>query len=91
MGRSIKIAPGIHLNVSKSGLSTSIGTRGATVNIGPKGTRGTVGIPGTGISYSDKLSPTAHETQRSESTEYTRNGWVLWAALAGLALIDLSP
>lgn len=50
--KKIKIAPGISVNVSKSGLSTSIGGRGASVNVGKKGVRTTVGVPGTGISHS---------------------------------------
>ena len=48
----IKIAPGIKLNLSKSGISTSIGGPGHTVNFGKNGMRSTVGIPGTGLSYS---------------------------------------
>jgi len=55
--RSIRIAPGVRLNLSKSGVSTSIGGRGATINIGPKGTRHTVGLPGTGLSYSTLAPP----------------------------------
>jgi len=54
--KSIKVLPGIRLNLSKSGVSTSFGKPGASVNIGERGARGTVGIPGTGISYSEKLS-----------------------------------
>jgi hypothetical protein len=54
--KSIKLFPGLRLNISKSGISTSIGVPGATVNISKRGTRGTVGIPGTGISYSETLS-----------------------------------
>lgn len=50
--RSVKVLPGVRLNVSKSGISTSIGGPGATLNIGPKGTRQTVGLPGSGVSYS---------------------------------------
>ena len=50
--KRIKIAPGIRLNVSKSGVSTSLGGRGATVNINSKGVRTTVGIPGSGLSWS---------------------------------------
>ncbi|MFC5431475.1 DUF4236 domain-containing protein [Paraburkholderia denitrificans] len=51
--RSIKIAPGIRVNVSKSGISTSIGGKGLTYN-----TRGrvTAGIPGTGIRYTHNLN-----------------------------------
>ena len=50
--KQIKLLPGVRLNISKSGISTSIGTRGATVNFSKRGTRTTFGIPGTGISYS---------------------------------------
>ena len=49
---SIRIAKGLRLNLSKSGLSMSAGGRGSTLNLGSKGVRGTVGIPGSGLSYS---------------------------------------
>ncbi|EDZ98864.1 hypothetical protein BH160DRAFT_5829 [Burkholderia sp. H160] len=51
--KSIKIAPGVRVNLSKSGVSTSIGGRGFTYN-----TRGrtTVSIPGTGIRYTKTAS-----------------------------------
>jgi Protein of unknown function (DUF4236) len=49
--RSFKIAPGIRLNLSKLGVSTSIGERGAHVTIGHGKVRETVGLPGTGLSY----------------------------------------
>jgi hypothetical protein len=54
--KTIKLFPGVKLNLSKSGISTSIGVPGATINVSKRGNRGTVGIPGTGISYSEKLS-----------------------------------
>lgn len=50
--KRIKIAPGVRINISKSGVSTSIGGRGATVNLSSKGVRTTVGIPGSGMSWS---------------------------------------
>ena len=49
--RRIRIAPGVHLNLSKSGLGLSVGPRGASVSFGPRGTWTNVGIPGTGLSY----------------------------------------
>jgi len=52
--RSIKIAPGVRINLSKSGASTSIGTRGAHVTVGHGQVRETVGIPGTGLSYTEQ-------------------------------------
>ncbi len=51
--RRLKIAPGIYLNFSKSGISTSIGPRGAKVTVSKRGIRKTVGIPGTGIHYTE--------------------------------------
>lgn len=47
--RSVKIAPGIKLNFSKHGVSTSFGVRGAHVTVGKDHVTRTVGIPGTGI------------------------------------------
>jgi hypothetical protein len=55
--RRVRVLPGLYLNVSKSGISTSIGRRGATLNLSKRGARTTIGIPGTGISWQ---SPTAH-------------------------------
>ncbi|MBC7601231.1 MAG: DUF4236 domain-containing protein [Ramlibacter sp.] len=54
--KTIKLLPGLCLNLSKSGVSASVGKAGATVNVSDKGVRGTVGLPGTGISYSERLS-----------------------------------
>ena len=63
--RRIKIAPGISINLSKSGLSASAGVRGARVTLGPRGVRRTVGIPGTGISYSENSSFSDSSRKRS--------------------------
>jgi hypothetical protein len=49
--RRVHIAPGLSVNLSKSGASLSIGVRGAHVTFGPRGVRRTVGIPGTGLFY----------------------------------------
>ena len=53
--KSIKMGP-VRVNLSKSGVSTSVGAKGARVSLSSKGkARATVGIPGTGISYSKSL------------------------------------
>ena len=54
--RRFRIAPGLRINLSKSGVSTSIGRRGAWFTIGPRGTRETLGVPGTGVSYTEQQS-----------------------------------
>ncbi|HMR81963.1 MAG TPA: DUF4236 domain-containing protein [Niabella sp.] len=54
--RRIKIIPGVHLNFSKSGISTSIGVKGASLTLGKKGAYLNSGIPGLGIYNRQKLS-----------------------------------
>jgi hypothetical protein len=54
--RRVKIIPGVHLNFSKSGISTSIGVRGASMTFGGKGTYVNTGIPGTGFYNRQKIS-----------------------------------
>ncbi len=49
--RRVRLLPGVRINLSKSGVSTSIGGRGAWLTFGRRGTRATVGLPGTGLSY----------------------------------------
>lgn len=53
--KSVKILPGVRLNFSKSGVSTTLGVRGASVNIGRRGTYRNTGIPGTGISHRERI------------------------------------
>lgn len=50
--RRKKLAPGLRLNLSRSGPSLRIGPRGAGITVGGRrGLRTTVGVPGTGIYY----------------------------------------
>lgn len=53
--KRVKVLPGVHLNFSKGGISTSIGPRGATLNVGKAGASFTGGIPGTGLSARTRL------------------------------------
>jgi len=55
--RSLRLAPGIRINLSKTGASLSLGRRGATLNFSGRGTKATVGLPGSGLSYSEMLHP----------------------------------
>ena len=71
--RSIRLAPGLRLHLSKRGSSLSVGTPGATVNFGQGGTRTTLGLPGTGISY--------------RSTAHRKGG--IGSALVGFLIIAL--
>jgi hypothetical protein len=53
--KRVSILPGVRINLSKSGASASLGPRGADVNIGRDGVTANAGIPGTGLSYRQKL------------------------------------
>lgn len=50
--KSIRIARGVRINLSKSGPSVSIGGKGLTANASRKGVRTTASVPGTGFSWS---------------------------------------
>jgi hypothetical protein len=66
--KTFRILPGVRLNVSKTGISTSIGASPFTVNIGPRGVHSTAGIPGTGISIRERLDqPTSSRSFRPPS------------------------
>jgi hypothetical protein len=49
--KRVKLIPGVWLNLSKRGISTSIGGKGLTVNVKGDKVRTTASIPATGISY----------------------------------------
>src|SRR5216683_2678506 len=53
--RSVTIIPGVRINLTKRGLSTTVGPRGASVNIGPRGTHANLGLRGTGLSVRARL------------------------------------
>lgn len=86
--KSIKILPGVRLNISRSGISTSVGIRGAHVTVGHGKVRETVGLPGTGISYTTMQGThqeARHEAQPADVAEPLPKGraWrgVLWLLL----------
>ncbi len=56
--RRVSILPGVRLNFSRSGISTTIGVRGASLTLGGKrGPTANLGLPGTGLSLRLPLKP----------------------------------
>lgn len=53
--KSVKILPGVRVNFGLKGASLNVGARGASVSIGKQGTYSNVSIPGTGISFREKI------------------------------------
>lgn len=79
--KRIKILPGITINLSKRGISTSVGVKGARITMGHGKTRTTVGIPGTGISHTQvqsiKEQPTTSKPARppEKQQQSASKGW----------------
>ncbi|AZA76198.1 DUF4236 domain-containing protein [Chryseobacterium sp. G0186] len=59
--KRIKVIPGVHLNFSKRGISTSIGVKGASINFSKSGT--TVTTSALGFSNRYKLSSSQHRSR----------------------------
>jgi hypothetical protein len=53
--QSIKLAPGLRLNIGKRGVSLSAGVRGASMTFGRNGTYANAGLPGTGLSVRERI------------------------------------
>jgi hypothetical protein len=53
--KSVKVFPGVRINIGKKGISTTIGVRGASVNISNRGTFLNTGVPGTGLSNRSRI------------------------------------
>jgi hypothetical protein len=96
--KSVRIMPGVRVNLSKSGVSTSIGAKGATVNVSKKGVRTTVGVPGSGLSYSHLSKakrassaasrPAARQTAPTSASD-TLTTAVVWAAISAVTIAFL--
>lgn len=98
--KRVKIAPGITLNFSKSGISTTVGVRGASVNFGKNGTYVNTGIPGSGLYMRERVrsdqmgkvteaQPRLKENHKS-SYRLKRNYGIIVACIFSYILIFVS-
>ena len=67
--KRIKILPGVSVNLSKSGVSTSVGPKGAKFTVGRGQTRVTTGLPSTGLSNTKIIKNTASTEPRPAAPE----------------------
>lgn len=71
--KSVKVAPGVKLNVGKKSVGMSVGGKGARVSASTSGRKTTtVGIPGSGVSYSHSSGGKGNKSNHS-SAEYDEN------------------
>ena len=84
--KSIKIAPGVKLNLGKKSAGISIGGKHGGISYNTRtGTRARVSAPGTGLSYSTKVSGTSKKSGNSSTASATnivgieKNKWVAFS------------
>jgi hypothetical protein len=93
--KRIKILPGLHVNVSKSGTSLNIGPKGANISIGKKGVYANTGIPGTGIYSRERISKRnqtrSQNAQHSDSDTIKENPFIFIVIFLTLFLAIFIP
>ena len=67
--RTLRVGPGVKLNFSKSGVSTTVGPKGFHFTFGKNGVRRTVSIPGTGVSEVDYIKKNKTETEKEKEEQ----------------------
>ena len=89
--KRIKILPGLRLNVSKTGISWTVGTRGASVTARDGKLTGNVGIPGTGLSYRKRLDlPSQDQVDQDQPRPRPATStpsWLVLAVVLGLGIL----
>lgn len=68
--KRIKLFSGCTINLSKSGISTTVGMKGLSVNLGKRGAYLNTGIPGTGIYDRKKIGKI--DTKNNSSRYYSQ-------------------
>jgi hypothetical protein len=63
--KSFRVLPGVRLNVSRRGISTTIGGGPLSVHVGPTGTFANFNLPGTGISHRERIGGTTDESHHT--------------------------
>ena len=87
--RRIKLFPGVSINLSKSGISTTVGVQGLHETFGNGKVRTTVGLPGSGLSYTTVkgTKPNSPGTPRASTSWLV---WLLVAVMVGSVVIALT-
>jgi len=86
--KTFKVIPGVRLNLTRNGLSATLGAAPFSVNVGPKGTYANMSIPGTGIWDRERLdAPSRPSGSQTSSTDQPH----LPAVLRVPAPVPISP
>lgn len=87
--KSIKIAPGVKLNLNKGSVGLSAGVRGARVSVNSKGrVTKSVGIPGSGLSYVTTSKIGGKKTKREKKESGGSKG--VWGIVVILLIVIIA-
>jgi hypothetical protein len=67
--RTFTLFPGVKVNVSKGGMSITVGKKGFHLNFSKRGVRQTTSLPGSGISHTSYLVKNDNEDEEEKTTE----------------------
>lgn len=87
--KRVNIAPGVTLNFSKNGVSTSVGPKGARLSFGPNGTYLNTSIPGTGLYRRQKIGGGNNKTTNEPNPkQYDDNALgCVWGIVAAFFIV----
>ncbi len=71
--KSFNLFPGVKVNMSKGGMSITVGRKGFHLNFSKRGVRQTVGLPGSGISESSYLFKNKDDEDKNEKETEQRS------------------
>jgi hypothetical protein len=64
--RTFTLFPGVKVNVSKGGMSITVGRKGFHLNFSKHGVRQTTGLPGSGLSHTSYLYKNDDDEEKTE-------------------------
>ena len=67
--RTFKILPGVKINLSKGGMSVTVGPRGYHLNFGKQGIRQTIDFPGAGLSHTSYLFKDGDDDKKRDADD----------------------
>lgn len=85
--RTIRLGKHARINLSRSGVGVSGGVKGLTAGVGPRGARVTASVPGTGLSYEQRVG--GRGKKRAKQQKSRRAGCARFVVFIVAALLIL--
>jgi hypothetical protein len=89
--KRVRLAPGVTLNLSKSGASLSVGPEGAKVTVGSSGAHVTLGAPGTGLFWTGRIGGGGSSAKPARSERPQPPAEIAWNEGVAALLEDRIP